>query len=187
MPEKSIALIACSICSRPVRTDRIEQHMSRVHSGCSTGSLKKFNTAMPINNAQKINFVHCDICGVNVLASNLKKHQERVHEKFSKSKNKNSINNTSHAQKSTEDLKPIGVKVIEGLKSGLRYRASHFSRCDECKKRIVFLSVEKNAAKAFEVDQDRLILGIHACDGSKKSESIYAFSGGIIDSNRRKH
>ena len=187
MSEKPITLVTCSVCSRPVRSDRIDRHMNRVHSGDAMESLKKFNTAAPTNSAQKINFVQCDVCGVNVLASNLEKHQKKTHEKFFKSKSRNLHNELSHTKNLADDSKPIGVRVIEGLKTGWRYRASQFSRCDECKTRIVFLSLDKNTAKAFEVNQDRWILGIHACDGGKKSESIYAFSGGIIDSNRRKH
>lgn len=189
MSIKSADFVVCPVCSRPVRPDRIEQHMSRVHPGVGAGDSKALASSGFADNAQRRNFIFCDICGANVLFGNLEKHQRKIHNKVFKPKAETEIarDKPSREEKSSDESKPIGVMVLEGLRTGQRYRASHSSRCEECKTKVSFLSVGPNKIKAFEVDRDRLILGGHACDGTKKSESIYAFSGGIIDSNRRKH
>jgi len=39
--------------------------------------------------------------------------------------------------------------------------------------------------KAFDVGRDKRILGTHSCE--ERSESVFAYQAGIVDSNRRRH
>ena len=57
--------------------------------------------------------------------------------------------------------------------------------CYDCRKKIVYLEVYKNKLKAFDVDHDSRIFVTHVCE--ILSDSVYTYSSGIIDSNRRKH
>lgn len=89
-----------------------------------------------------------------------------------------------------QDVKSIaiGEKVLQGVMRGNNWLAKSRSieRCDDCRKRIIHLEMDSGKLKAFDVEQSRVISGVHICSG-KKGESIYAWQGGIIDSNRKKH
>lgn len=82
---------------------------------------------------------------------------------------------------------PVGVKVASGLGKGLRYKASLTQACDVCRRRVAFLNMGENRNKAFDVDKDNYVLGTHACDAFPTNQSVRAYRGGVVDSNRRRH
>ncbi len=78
--------------------------------------------------------------------------------------------------------------ILKALGRGQYYRAGHVERCDSCRRRVVFLDMGPDSVKAFDLSEDRIIMGTHACDLTERSESLRGMvQAGIIDSNRRKH
>ena len=99
----------------------------------------------------------------------------------------NSTNSVKRRKSEPQKEIPLGFQVLEGLQKGEPWIASESESCDNCRKRIVFLEVERQKHKAFDVGKRREIVGVHICNRSGEAGSIYAFSGGAIDSNRRRH
>jgi hypothetical protein len=81
--------------------------------------------------------------------------------------------------------KAIIVKIFDSVK-GIRKRAYKTEVCDTCRRRITFRALGKNKQKAYDVDNKNYVLGAHICN-EIPSQSLYTVSGGIPDSNRRKH
>jgi hypothetical protein len=82
---------------------------------------------------------------------------------------------------------PIGHQVLSGLAKGEKWVAEATESCGGCRRRIVFLRIDRQKYKAFDVARDMTIVGIHVCNETAGAGSVYACSGGIIDSNRRRH
>jgi hypothetical protein len=113
-------------------------------------------------------YATCEICMQTLRRANLGSHLRKVH------------------PKPTPEL-AIGRRVLNDL-GKWNWKATGVERCDICLSRIVWLDVGKGAVKAFDVDEDRTIVGTHACDDSaRRGHSIRTVCGGAIDSNRRRH
>lgn len=76
-------------------------------------------------------------------------------------------------------------KKTSDLEKGLQ-RANKTEVCDTCKRRITFLLDDRGRQKAFDIDKNKYILGPHICN-ELPNQSVYAISGGAIDSNRERH
>ncbi len=83
--------------------------------------------------------------------------------------------------------KTFGGKVLRGLQKGERWIADYSESCTSCRRRIIFLEIEGGKQKAFDVDKTMCIVGVHTCGEPSGAGSQFAFSGGIVDSNRRRH
>lgn len=134
--------------------------------------------------------IQCKHCRSMVRSDRMSKHIARVH---GNSEVTTINNDKTHQELPTTPIEnksdPIGVKVIKALKLGQNFiaKAACIERCENCQKRIIFLNTGENKTKAFDVSRMNTILCTHACDPDAKSESLYTYSGGIIDSNRRRH
>lgn len=156
----------------------------------------------------------CPVCGCGVRKDNIKKHLISTHllarkdfledaiECFEKSTNENceckfclkSIKKTKlagHFRKAHGDLFRESINFIrEEFSSPVRNK--NFSQktgveiCD-CGTKICFMIDDNGIMRAHNIGRQKIFSELHVCDGLQKSESIYAFNGGIIDSNRRKH
>ena len=181
-------LILCPTCNVPVRESRLQTHLERAHGvdGSKGG--------MP----QPHEMTACPYCGVMVRTSRLRRHIRNVHETlvatFLLPRIKPALSNMSTAlapaKKAMQRAKgnsepPIGLQVLEGIKNNVRWSATFTEVCGTCKRRIVFLDIGDGKQKAFDIDRDKRILGTHSCE--ERSESIFAFQAGIVDSNRRRH
>ena len=85
------------------------------------------------------------------------------------------------------DPRPEAVKAIDSLKTGtLKLSVAKSIKCD-CGRKVVFLATDNKSLKAFDLNAFNQIISVHICMREMQSSSIRAFSGGAIDSNRRKH
>jgi hypothetical protein len=80
---------------------------------------------------------------------------------------------------------PVGLQVLADIQKHVHWKAMQTETCTTCRRRVVFLDVANGTVKAFDVDREKRILGTHSCE--ERSESVYAYSAGIVDSNRRRH
>ena len=136
--------------------------------------------------------IKCQHCRAQVREDRMKRHLQKVHTplplgviKISPAKRK--VANITEIRSRQPEPSSIGFKVMEGLRMGQRWTANSSRTCSECRGRIIFLDIGVNQQKAFDVADDKAIVGTHACNENARSESIYTISGGIVDSNRRRH
>ena len=94
--------------------------------------------------------------------------------------------NDAQSSKSKKYIEPFGLTVIKGLSKSEKFKANSKQSCSDCGRPVAYLDVGDRKSKAFDVDNFNYILGTHAC-GNFRGESLYTFSGGAIDSNRRRH
>jgi len=126
----------------------------------------------------------CLKCGAVLKGSELLLHIRNGHCRSNKSAANPS---PSYIQTPLTSDDAIGMKVIHGIQKGERWITKLRESCDSFRRRVVYLSVGEGITRAFDVDGKGVILGTHVCHEQSRSESIYAYSGGIVDSNRRKH
>jgi hypothetical protein len=83
----------------------------------------------------------------------------------------------------------IGLRVIADLSRGNAWEAEpeYTFRCSSCSALVIALNVENKKEKLFDVDSGYRIVSTHVCQEKTKGSSIFAFSGGVVDSNRRRH
>ena len=141
-----------------------------------------------------IQYEYCPICKLLIACNELKMHTTKHHSNQDSESRSPAQPDEQLPQFSLEENEsdPTGISVIRGIQRGLRY---HFEadglfslteRCENCHRRIVFLEVGVGV-KAFDIDRDNYILGTHACSSEAHSNSLRTVSGGISDSNRRRH
>lgn len=188
------ALTWCPVCNIAVRESRLQAHMQRVHSPDSKQGKKPHPDEMTT----------CPNCEVLVRANRLLRHIRSVHNTFvsrllvqrlrpapspmSSALAPQNVKNSKVTRLNSQSKQaepPIGEKVLEGLKANLRWTANYWESCKTCKRRIIFLELDGGRQKAFDVGRDRRILGTHSCE--ERSESVFAYQAGIVDSNRRRH
>lgn len=117
--------------------------------------------------------VTCPECGNSVRKDKIVRHLVKVHSKLL-------------APPAPAQVIPVGQRVLSGLERNERWTANRADRCLGCRRPVVYLNMGNNKEKAFDITATRTILGTHICE-EPRSQSIYAYQGGIIDSNRRKH
>lgn len=78
-------------------------------------------------------------------------------------------------------------RALAALARQAPFKALTIEICPDCRRRITFLIDSRERAKAFDVDRVKNVISPHECNSQTASTSVYAYSGGIIDSNRRKH
>jgi hypothetical protein len=122
-------------------------------------------------------FIECPICKVKVRKDRINKHTKKVHGKPQKSQN------------STSEYEGININLA--LRRNEKWYVQDLSKiinCEECRKPLVLLQTDANRFKKFDcLRTTGLITDTHECQAPEKSTSVYAYSGGIVDSNRRKH
>ena len=190
-PRQRQGFVICQVCSVRVDGVNYRRHLRKIH-GLTEEDLhvplrslddlldERGHLIRPPPLEEPSHLARCLHCSSMIRTNRLKQHYLKAH-------------GTSEAPRPPEPRPltkvawPIGLKVIDGLGKGIRWRASGTESCPSCGRRIIQLEVEGRKYKAFDVDRDRYIQGAHACDASVRSESVRAVSGGIVDSNRRKH
>ena len=132
---------------------------------------------------KKNKLCRCTVCGIVLKESMMIEHA--LH--YCKSPLAKSVIplSSNHKDPAAEDS--IAMKVLNGIQSGEKWIANLSEQCESCRKPVIYLSTGECTRKAFDIGRDRIILGTHTCEDEARSESVYAFSGGIIDSNRRRH
>lgn len=149
---------SCPHCARTVLRKNMFRHMRKAHKDLITEQL------IPPG------IIRCDICGIFIKEDRIVRHRKKAHDI------------------KPEPLRPLGIQILAKITAGNRPKATTtLQKCDACRGRVVFLDMGRNKTKAFDVDSNGFLLGTHACEGTPKSESVRTISGGIIDSNRRRH
>ncbi len=158
------ALLQCPVCLRVVRSDRLKKHIRKVHSGSDEASPQKQSGDDPNRPLPSSQMVNCLVCGTQVSERNLHKHIRKVH-------------SAKQGQSAALPNKaPIPVK----------FSASAIDKCGVCGRRVAFKLVSGDKYKAYDFDSTRTERGPHVC-GDMRGESIFAYHGGVPDSNRRRH
>lgn len=164
----------------------MEEHIIKAHWDEVVGGINKKFLRSALSDTP---FAHCPECNLLVARENLPHHILKLHCAESATNINRRLPDESLHPISTQENEsdPIGVKVIKALERGQRYIANFTQRCEKCNRRIIFLNIGNNCEKAFDVDDKNNIVGTHACDTDTRSQSLYAYRGGMIDSNRRRH
>lgn len=182
----------CKLCGAKV--SRLNRHYVHVHLHDHSELLDDFLEALADEtHGDRLKCKHCNMIST---VDRLPRHYLSVHgAHYLKLLAKNVANtptpnpNIHKPLKSVVDIQTgmgnVDPRKFEELLHKLRLTARKSERC-ECKKTIVFVALEPNRLKAFDVDHLNRLTGPHSCDGPR-SESVFAFNGGAIDSNRRKH
>ena len=195
-------MVSCPVCSGWVLKDQIGQHIK----SCINKPIEK--------RLMERRQISCPICTGWVLDANLDKHLRRCSNKPVSEKIKRAVNRLASAEmKYTErrqivcpicsnwvleerleehlkkvhkaTLTHLGSYVVEKLLlEGVCY-TEYWESCSACKKRIIYLKIGDKTFKAFDVDRHKKILGAHIC--LSKSKSVYTYSAGMFESNRRRH
>lgn len=160
------------------------------------------------------NLTTCPVCNCNIRKDNINKHLISTHlldrkdflidaiECFERSANEiceckfclKSIKKTrlaGHFRKVHGDLFRESINAVcQASSTPMQNKSSvqqtRIERCD-CGTKIYYVLDKHGVMRAHNVGSQKIFSELHVCDGLQKSESIYAFNGGIIDSNRRKH
>jgi len=187
-------LVQCPLCRTKLPPKKLQHHLIKLHlNGHSEllADVLKANALDP--NGPAVKCIHCKSL---VKRSRIPEHFWRVHGVLYGQPI------VAKEPRSTRPKLPAGTplnavvdaqtgmaNVVPGkfdeLLRNLRLAARSVERC-ECRKVVVFVDLEPRVLKAFDVDRQGRLIGAHACDGPR-SESIHAFNGGAVDSNRRKH
>ena len=173
-----IDLVRCPECDVMIRSDRLKRHQRKVHA--------------QISFQQPVRYEHCPICKIFVSDNKLAEHLSVVHGPQEKKIRKIPIELVVHGLTNLleVDTDPIGIKVLKGLHTNKRHfvtSSSYLERCSCCKAQIIFLEVKDGATKSFDVAQDLTITNTHACELVERGVSVNTVSGGVVDSNRRRH
>lgn len=172
-PSRPLALISCPECAAVIREDKFRKHMMGVHS----------LEVPPGYEVRELEIIRCPECQVRLREDRLPKHMKNVH------MNDKVVTQTQRREilLPVSPIKniPLGLQVLADIQKHVQWKAMQTETCTTCRRRVVFLDIAKGMVKAFDVDREKKILGTHACE--ERSESVYAYSAGIVDSNRRRH
>jgi len=194
-------LVQCPLCRAECLAKNLNRHLTQVHLRGHSELLMDLLKALATDpQGEALKCVHCNVV---TKKGKLPRHFLRVHlalyhpnslaQRLFGESNPSAVVNTKPQVRGTlstvvdvqtglANVEP--TKFADFLKAS-RLVAKRVERCD-CRKVVVFVEVELGKLKAFDVDHRHRLTNPHLCVGPK-SESIYAFSGGAIDSNRRKH
>lgn len=179
--------IPCPFFTATLRADRLQQHVVRIHL---KNGPALFEEVMATVSKYSGETVPCRLCLQQIKRAKLESHLLRAHP----------LEFKQHLAHNLTKKNVVPPKVILAVKPKLpdfdpalfskllgqrRLIANGVERC-ECRRVITYVQVKQDTLKAYDVDSESRLTGAHSCDGAK-SESIYAFSGGAIDSNRRRH
>lgn len=193
-PRQNGPWVPCPMCKANLRPENLNKHLIQVHLLGHPELLPDFQKALSMD--QHGTELTCIHCRKSLKRGKLPGHFLRVHsELYLKSPLANRPKNPADASSQSRSLSAVvdaqtGLanvvpsKFDEMLRSH-RLAARTAERC-ECRKVVVFVDLEPRRLKAFDVDHRYRLIGAHSCDGPR-SESIHAFNGGAVDSNRRKH
>lgn len=109
-----------------------------------------------------------------------------IHPTQPKQKSTQSHAHGATGRRAKQAVELLGEDVLLALRKGEHWFANESELCDACRRRVVYLDLSGNRQKAFDVGHKKLILGLHVCSEGRGS-SVRAYSGGAIDSNRRRH
>jgi hypothetical protein len=159
-------ILSCPVCNCSVRHDNFIKHLVAVHllerKDFLTDALECFQNSTT-------DCCECKFCSKLIKKTKLAGHFWKFHGNlFRESINNLEKNPNNAAQRN----KFINTKVYE--------------KCD-CGKSIYYMADSKGVIRAHNIGRQKIFSDLHVCDGDQKSESVYAFNGGAIDSNRRKH
>lgn len=132
----------------------------------------------------------CPECGAPVRPDRMTAHMNKAHspEALVRARERESLVQARAKEVRKKSSSKTGVEspdqmsVSAQIKAGLRPKTNKAVRCSECHCRVVHVG-----SKTFDVDPNGYILWTHACDGEARGQSIRAYSGGAVESNRRKH
>jgi hypothetical protein len=143
-----------------------------------------------MNDKHVIEYLDCTFCKARLRSDRLARHLRKVHSSRAAEDKKNKP--PFAAQTEYE-----GLNIIQALKKGEQWyliNAASVSSCEDCRKKITLLQVGENKFKKFSCQKvsvgyvsNWLIRDTHDCDEQTRGNSVYAYNGGIIDSNRRRH
>lgn len=136
--------------------------------------------------------IKCEYCNAEIREDHMSRHIKSKHSLILlpvivKQTKVNNISVSKQPRGLIRLPETIGSQVLAGLEKRERWIAKSFETCRTCHKRIIYLEIGKRIEKAFDVSGNKVITGTHACREHPRSESIYTYSGGIVDSNRRYH
>jgi hypothetical protein len=193
-------LTQCPLCRAECSAKNLNRHLTQVHLRGHSELLMDFLKALATDpQGETLKCVHCDVV---TKKGKLPGHFLRVHLalypnslvlRLFRAANPNVVVNAkpqvrtilSSVVDSQTGMANIELSKFADFLKASRLEANSVERC-VCRKVVVFVEIEPGKLKAFDIDHRRRLTNLHLCDGPK-SESIYAFSGGAIDSNRRKH
>lgn len=168
--------IQCKVCLQEISVEKMPEHMAAAHAIKTKWALPA-TTSMPLP---------ASFAGTTSRSASTARYgsPDRLTSKSTKAKL--DVHQPGTEKKKAKEV-PLGSQVLAGLKEGVRWTATESESCGTCRRRIVFLDVSGDKQKAFDVDKARFILGLHLCAETTGGGSIFAYSGGAIDSNRRRH
>lgn len=179
-----LEMVRCPECKASVRADRLSRHLTQVHAAPRPkGKTPATDSTIP-------SFVRCPQCKNLCTSEGLQRHLLSHSDKAAAPRTDKELRGRPLLLNSDYvDTDPLGVKVLKALERGQRYLAAPWAiaRCEECKQQVIVLEVGDGIIKSFDVGLDRVIACTHACEAEARSTSIRAYSGGAIDSNRRRH
>ena len=174
---------SCPLCRASVRADRLDNHLINIHLLGRPELLQEVLKAL-----SKIDgdLLTCGFCRQQIKKGRLAGHFLRAHKPLFPDAAAEKLQQPASAIQDTLNGKvTLDQKLFSSLVNEKRLVATRVERC-ECRQVVSFVEIKPGTLKSFDVDAESRLIGPHVCDG-KRSESIYAFSGGAIDSNRRKH
>lgn len=177
--------------------DPWDQHLSQLQWKVLLNNKKNQPT---FEKSPKFRRVKCSKCGESLFDDQLDYHmrnnhqppvpaneaRKRINAILDKHGRVNRGNTPIQKPEDPNSKDPVGLRVIAGLAKGQTWSTSHRDKCSHCGLLVVLLEVESSRLKAFDINSKGTIRGSHTCR-DPKSDSIYAYSGGAIDSNRRRH
>ena len=174
---------SCPLCGASVRADRLDNHLINIHL---LGRPELLQEVLKALSKIDSDLLTCKFCRQKVKKGRLAGHFLRVHKPLFSDATAETLHQPAAAiQDALNGQVTLDQKLFSSLVNEKRLVATRVERC-ECKQVVSFVEIKPGTLKSFDVDAEFRLIGPHVCDG-KKSESIYAFSGGAIDSNRRKH
>ena len=183
-PETMHVHPVCPFCEVSVRADRLDSHLVNTHL---LGRPELLKDALKALLTIREDLLTCGFCHQQIKKKRLASHFLRVHkssfpDSAAINKQQPEVANIWDALVAQVTMDP---KIFLQLLNERCLVATKVERC-ECRKFVGFVETKLGTLKSFDVDSKLKLIGPHICDG-EKSKSIYAFSGGGIDSNRRRH
>lgn len=157
----------CPCCPARVRADRLERHIHRVHCAAGEEVEKSFGQAIRRGRGPIDAGLQCPLCPETVATAAMRQHLDRRHCPAEPELHTRSV------------VIPHPTRPANGLRV-----EGDTERCSGCRSRVLFLYLTPHLRKAFELDTRPLRR--HVC-GDPIGASAYAWQGGAMESNRRKH
>lgn len=197
IPEDSVnVLLQCPLCRVMLGAQNIDRHLVRVHCLGRPELLPDVKKVLLQDKREDELTCKCLFCKQTLKPSKLPGHLWRVHNELYV-RSPLALKNIKNLEPSAADrrlttvidaqtgLANVAAKEFEAMLRTHRLVAKTVETC-VCKMSIAYIDLFQGRHKAYDVDSMHRLIGAHSCDG-QRSKSIYAFAGGAVDSNRRKH